>query len=613
MVGGVLVTQNSDIYEIRFPYDAELINIVKEIPGRRWNPDKKFWSIPVERLGMFLNSVKGTEYESLIKIQSSEHLLDHSAKLTSTNIPDIDVSNVPFYVKDGATPYKHQLDFMKFAIHRQNAGNMHGFILADQPGLAKTVECINLAIYNREKYGYKHCLILCCVNSAKFTWLHEIPLHTQGREEGYILGSRLKRSGRVNYITGGKEKLSDLTSHKRFNKDSEGELPYFLIMNIEAIRFRQGKEFPIADKLISMIQSGELQMIVLDEVHKNVSPSSLQGKQLLRLKTKASRAMYIPVTGTPITSSPLNAYLPLRLIDKVTDTNFWLWKQRFCVFGGFGGKEITGYKNLPILQDLMQNNMLRRLKSDVLDLPDKIIHDEYIENSTYQQKLYAHIQTEAKSQSYSNDDRIPVPDLRALMLRLRQVNGSPELVDTSLDIKSPSYLKDNAKLYRLLEILADIRERNEKVIIFSNWVQPLKTLYKYVVAQGYKTCAYTGTMSEADREQHRNVFINNPEYTVMIGTVGALGTSHTLTVANNVIFYDEPWTPADKEQAIDRIHRIGTQGSIHIYTLMSQDTVDDVVHNILYKKSMYSDFLVDTNIDQYLYDNPLLVNQLLGV
>ena len=203
-------------------------------------------------------------------------------------------------------------------------------------------------------------------------------------------------------------------------------------------------------------------------------------------------------------------------------------------------------------------------------------------------------------------DAIPL----AKFLHLRQVNGSPELVDDTLNPDDKTYLSKNAKLKRMLELLDDIlAEPDEKVVIFSNWVEPLRTLYKYV-SKKYKVCCYTGTMSADDREKHKQAFINNPERRVMMGTVGALGTSHTLTVARNVIFYDSPWNPADIEQAEDRCHRPGTTQSVFVYTLVTRNTVDEKVHEILSKKEGTANFIVDNELD--LHNHPELFDLLMS-
>ena len=604
----VNVIQVGDRYNIIFPYDQTLIGIIKNVPTRQYDPAKKSWSVHKDKLGWFLNEVKGTVYEHQVRVYSNESINENETIDSTTVIPNIDISRIPYYVKEGATPYAHQLDFMRFAIDRQQRGQMGGFIVADDMGLAKTNESMNLAIYNHKQYRFTHCLIICCINSSKYNWKEDIQLHTRGEYEAYILGTRWKRGKKGHrFDTGGVEKLQDLETGHMYGKEDEPELPYFLIMNIEALRYRVGKKFPICEKLIQMVNSGEIQMCVIDEVHKNVSPSSQQGKQLIKLKEKtpAGALMFLPMTGTPITSRPTDVYLPLKLVDGHTFTDYYHWCLQFCIYGGYGDHEIIGYKNIPYLKNMLQSFMIRRTKDKVLDLPPKIHYTEYVENTKYQQKLYEQLQDEIR-----RDKEKHVRELNGLsaFLKLRQINGSPELVDTDCKIDG-DYLKKNAKLKRLLELLEDAHERGEKTLVFSNWVEPLRTLYRFI-SKRYKVCCYTGTMKADEREKHKRVFQNNPEYTVMIGTIGAMGTSHTLTAASNIIFYDEPWVPTDKEQASDRAYRIGTKDSLKIFTLISQGTVDDVVHNILYTKDTMAKYIVDGVID--IRGNPELFDMLLG-
>lgn len=599
------VVQNDSLYEISFQYDPEIINLVKSVPSRRWLPDRKLWTIPKEKLGFFINQVKGTIFESQVKIYSNEDL-NQNATLDSTyNIPDIDLGDIEFRVKEGATPYSHQIDFLKYAIDREQHGNMHGFLLADEQGLSKSAETINLALYNKEKYGFKHCLIICCVNTAKFTWKYEIDAHTRGEYEGYILGTRLKRDKETEkYESSSKQKYEDLNSMKKYSKDED--IPYFIVVNIEALRYKVGKNYPITDRIIELINSGNINMVAMDEIHKNTSPQSMQGKQILKIKRQTQdKAEWIPMTGTPITNRPTDVFLPLKVIDGHDINSYWNWCQEFCVYGGYGGYEIVGYKNIPKLKAMLQGNMIRRVKSEVLDLPPKIQYTEYVENTNYQNKLYQDIVKDIES---NKEDILESLNPMTQLLRLRQVNGSPEIVDDEL-VVDKNYIKYNAKLIRLLELLEEIHERNEKVLVFSNWVEPLRTLYKFV-SKKYNVCAYTGTMKSEDREKDKQKFMEDPKYTVMLGTVGAMGTTVTLTAARNIIFYDEPWTPADKEQAEDRIYRIGTKDSVNIYTLITVNTVDEHVHDILYTKKGVSKYIIDNKLD--LHKNPKLFNMLLG-
>lgn len=606
----IQINQNGNYYEIKFKYDPTLVAMIKQIPGKEWNPGEKLWRIHKDKLGMLLNMLKGSKYADAYELQSNEQIGENAEIEPTTTIPNVDLTGIKLFVEDGSKLYPHQLDFMKYAIDRQRKGYRSGFLCADSPGLGKTIESVNYAMYNKLYNRYKHCLVICNVNTSKYNWQDDIRKHTNGKMNGYILGSRKRKHpkpGQAGYIVGSSQnKLDDLLCGHMYGDDTEPELPYFIILNVEAIRMKVGKRYPIADKIIDMINDGELNMIIIDEVHKNMSPTSLQGKQILRIKDKThSRCTWVSLTGTPIVNKPTDVFLPMRLIDAHNFTSYYKWCQYFCVYGGYGGHEVIAYRNIPRLKFMLQQNMIRRRKEDVLDLPDKIHMEVYVENTKYQSRLAEEVTMDliAHAEEIANDLN---PMVR--FLRLRQVNGSPELVDHDLRVDN-TYLKYNAKLVKLLELLEEIHERGEKTVIFSNWVEPLRTLFKFLSSK-YKVCCFTGTMSEAERQKHKRVFMNNPEYTVMIGTIGALGTTHTLTAANNIIFYDEPWTYADKLQAEDRCHRISAKKSVNVYTLISKDTIDERVHDIVYSKKDTSDYLVDNKLD--FKNNPNLVATLLG-
>ncbi|MBQ3185909.1 MAG: DEAD/DEAH box helicase [Firmicutes bacterium] len=590
----IQISQNNDVYEIRSKYDPTFIEIIKSIPGRRWLPDPKVWTIPLDKLGFLLNAVVGTDYEDALQINSQEYLGVNQTFDKTKTIPDVDISKVKFYVEDGKELYQHQKDTMKYALYRDQTGRHSGFLLGDQPGLGKTLSVMNLALHRKLTRKDKHCLVICCINTAKYNWYEDIIKHTNGEQIPYLIGTRKNRKG-VESIRGSKEKLDDLLTLKKYGQKKNGEkLPYFLIINIEAIRYKEGRKYPIADRIIELINEGKINMIAVDEIHKNCSPTSNQGKQVLKIKKQTGKKLeWIPMTGTPITKSPLDCFLPFRLIDAHDYSSFYLWSQNFCVYGGFGGHEVIGYKNMPQLKSMVQDNMLRRLKKDVLDLPPKIHITEYVENTPYQQRLYAQVRGDMLAQKgVLQASMNPL----AQFIRLRQVNGYPEVIDKNLSPTSKDYLSKNAKMKRILEIIDLHVSQGEKVVVYSNWVEPLRTLYRYV-SKKYKTCCYTGTMSDADKEKNKRVFTTNPEYMVMLGTIGALGTSHTLTVAHVEIFFDEPWNATDKEQAEDRCHRISATEPLMIYTMLTTGTVDDRVHNIVYTKDGIAKYIVDDDLD----------------
>lgn len=603
----ISIVQNNDVYEVRFTFNYDILNMVRNVAGRQWHKDAKCWTIPKDRLGFLLNQIKGTDYESQVVVESDEDI-DINAPFDDEQvvIPDVDISKIHYYVKKGAKPFQHQLDTLKFNIDRKKHGKKSGFLLADEMGCAKTCSVINLATYAHKYEKAKHCLIICCLNGSKYNWEEEIESQTRGKYKGYILGSRKRRDGSINKVGSGATKLEDLELNKMYGKKGKKKLPYFIITNIETLRTKKNRKYTITQKIIDMINSGEISMVAIDEIHYHASPTSAQGKQLLQIKKKITKPVeWIPMTGTPIVNKPTDLFLPLRLIDAHRMNSYYMWCQEFCVYGGFGDHQIIGYKNIPKLKQLLFNNMLRRLKVSILDLPPKIYHTEYVENTPYQDKLYK----EVKGELVSRQDKI----LEAMnpltqFIRLRQVTGCPEVIDTNLKIDK-SYTSKNAKLVKAIQLITDIVESGEKVIVFSNWLEPLRTLYRFIATK-YKVCVYTGTMSQDEREKHKSAFLTNPDCKILMGTIGALGASHNLSAATNVVFLDEPWTAATKAQAEDRAHRADSKYPVNIYTIITRDSLDERVHNIVYTKELASNYIVDDKLD--LKKHPELLDILLG-
>lgn len=602
----ISVIQNKEVYEIRFPYNVDVLEMVRNIPGRKWITDRKFWTIPIDKLGFFLNALEGTPYASQLYVQSDEHLNENASYNVSAHIPQVDLSSIHYYVKKGCTPFQHQLDTLKFDIARHAQGIHSGFLLCDSMGTGKSCTVINIATYAHEHRNAKHCLVVCCVNTAKYTWEDEIDLTTQGKYKGYILGSRIRRNGTINKIGSGSQKLEDLECGKMYGKKGTDPLPYFLIVNIEAFRTKSGKRYAFSQKIIDMIDSGELNVIAIDEVHRNMSMSSQQGKQIFDIKKKAKKVVeWVPMTGTPIVNSPTDLFLPLKLIDAHSYKDYWSWCQHFCLYGGFGGREVVGYKNIPGLQNMLKQHMLRRLKDEILDLPPKVEIIEYVENSPIQQKLYNEVKQDLKSH---RDEIIQSSNPNVQFLRLRQVNGCPELISDSVKIDT-SYLTKNAKSARAFQLIQDIVRSGDKVLVFSNWLEPLRTLYRFL-APKYNVCVYTGTMDQTTREQHKQAFMTDANCHILLGTISALGVSANLSMCNNIIFLDEPWTEATKSQAEDRCHRADSTRSVNIFTLLTRGTIDERVHSIVYRKGATSDYILDNKLD--LKHCPELFDMLLG-
>ena len=328
-------------------------------------------------------------------------------------------------------------------------------------------------------------------------------------------------------------------------------------------------------------------------VHNCKDSTSLQGRALLSLDCET----VVALTGTPLMNNAIDLYTPLKFIG-MENHSLFAFKQHYCICGGFGGHQIVGYKNLPELQAILDKCMLRRLKKDVLDLPEKIYINDYVEMSSNQLKIYNSILEDLRQ----NIDKVKLsPNPLTMLIRLRQATGNPELLSSSA--------KGNPKFDRLVELVQEVADNGKKAIVFSNWTDVLNPAYDLLKSKGFNPALYTGLNTDT-RENEKTVFKTNPKCKVICGTIGAMGTGLTLTEATTIIFLDEPWNRAIKDQAEDRAHRIGTVESLNIITLMCKDSIDEKIHNIVYRKGKMSDIIVDKEED--LFKNPNVINYLLS-
>lgn len=551
---------------VSFEYDSNLVSIIKSMGTRVYIPDKKTWEIPESAVPMLMSRLR--DYDVLLRGDMRHETPESHAQLPSGFV---------FTTK----PYKHQMEGVIYGLEHES------FLLGDDQGLGKTKEIIDLAMCRKQTDGLKHCLIICGINGNKYNWADEVKIHS--REDSWILGTRFTKRPPIKMIEGStKDKMEDLNNVPH---------QFFWITNIETLRGgsfkeKQGKRtvirFPIAEKIQELCDRGIIGMIAFDEAHKAKNPDSQQGKALLSIDCKGPK---IPMSGTFVLNNPLDLYLPLRWSGFETHS-FYAYKQHYCTMGGFGGKEIVGYKNLDELRSMVSKVMLRRVKGDVLDLPPKVHTIEWVDAYPEQKSLYKDVRDQVRD----NIDKVKVhPDPLSEMLRLRQVTGYPGILSSTVT--------KSAKMDRMEELVEEEVAVGGKAIIFSNWSEMTNVIRHKL--KKYNPAYITGEVGSVQRMEEKDRFQNDPNCKVMIGTIGALGTGFTLTAAQLVIFVDEPWNRGIKDQAEDRAHRIGTRGTVRVVTILTRDTVDEGVYNLVQKKGKMADLLVDGKVDGKNVDNVL--------
>ena len=532
---------------ISFDYDNLIVNTLRELPFKFYNKDTTTWEIPTDKVLTIISNLQGFEIEL-------------SGNLSLLNPKPFNL-DLPKGFEFKTNPFEHQKFGVQYGLQHDR------WFLGDEQGLGKTKQVIDIAVIRKIEMGYKHCLIVCGVNTLKWNWVNEI--HTHSNEDGWILGQKTTRKGTIR-IGSTKDKLNDLIHLEKYPDD----LPYFIITNVES--FRDEK---IAEQISKLCNLGIINMCAADEMHKMKNPQVQQTKGFLKCLSECR----IGMTGTPLMNSPLDLYVILKWLGYESHA-FYSFKKHYCVMGGYGGYEVVGYKNMEQLTAQINDIMLRRLKSEVLDLPEKTYIDEIVEMETKQSKLYDEIEAGIKNELAMGTLDLTNP--LSTLIRLRQCTGYTGIVSDCIF--------ESAKLDRMEDLIEEAVSNNQKVIVFSNWTQMTDIVEQRL--NKYNPAVITGETNDSYRQSMVTKFQEDNNCKVIIGTIGAMGTGLTLTAGSVVIFLDEPWNRALFDQAVDRAHRIGAKSNVTIYSIMCKDTVDERIHDIIYKKGVMSDAIIDGHI-----------------
>lgn len=522
---------------ISFDYNEDIVSWLKQnLDIYNYNKKTKEWETAILELGKILDSLCFYDEINLSLYKSEKQEIKEDLPL-----------NIDFKLK----PYEHQVETIKYGIDHDK------WLMLLDMGLGKSMCIIHLARWLKKNRGLKHCLIVCGINTLKSNWKKEIRIHS---DESYrVVGERVSSKGNISYSI-----ISE-----RAREIKEGIEEFFIITNIESLRSKE---------VIEAINSrDDIDMIVVDEIHKVANKTSQQADGLLRLKATYK----IGATGTLIVNSPLSSYTALKWLD-VDKSNLTNFKRQYCLFGGYGGHEIVGYKNLELLKNEIDEYSLRKTKEEVLkDLPKKNVINEYVSLDDPHRIFYNKIRKGVKDECLKID--LNKNNILALTTRLRQATACPSLLTTE-DVKS-------SKIERCVDLVEQIVNSHNKVVIFSTFKEPVYQLEKLL--QAHNPLIGTGDMKDEDVSVNIDKFQKDDKYKVFIGTISKCGTGVTLTTASYMIMIDTPFTASSTEQAEDRIYRIGTTKPVFIYHLICEDTIDERVAKIIATKGAMSDYLVD--------------------
>ncbi len=240
--------------------------------------------------------------------------------------------------------------------------------------------------------------------------------------------------------------------------------------------------------------------------------------------------------------------------------------------------------------------ILRRMKTDksiISDLPEKITTDEYCTLTSEQAAIYATI---VKKNLKKLEDGLTPIERRAivlqLILQLKELCNSP----VQYEKKSPYNKPENSgKMERLFEILDELAESGRKTLIFTQFKTMGTLLQKWLKERyGREPKFIHGGVSVAERQRIVDAFQNDRNEKILVLSLKAAGTGLNLTAASAVVHYDLWWNPAVENQATDRAFRIGQKQTVNVYRLISANTFEEKINEMIESKKALAAMTVDS-------------------
>ena len=343
--------------------------------------------------------------------------------------------------------------------------------------------------------------------------------------------------------------------------------------------------------IFEALQEYDADLIICDESQRIKTHDAEQSKALHKLGDQARYKLIL--SGTPVQNNAIDIFSQYRFLDStIFGQNFYQFRNRYAVMGGFNRRQIIGYKDLDGLIKKEHSIAFRITKNEAIDLPEQTFETRKVHFSKKEQDLYNRI----KRDSYAELDsggQITATTVLTKLLRLQQLTGGFLVKD---DAAKPEQVS-KSKLDALSDIIEDyVIGAGKKLVIFARFIAEVKAIIDMVDKQlpkGMKQVAIYGDIKKEDRGDIVKQFQEDPNTTVFIGQIDTAGTGITLTAADTCVYYSKNFNYATYSQSLSRIHRIGQRNVCTYIDLEVEKTIDELISKSLAKKEDMAKTVVD--------------------
>ena len=419
-------------------------------------------------------------------------------------------------------------------------------LIGDEMGLGKTIQAL---MYLHNHPELRPALIIC-PNPLKLNWKREID-------------ECLGLPADATYIIDGQDHVLPSAEIYIINYD---KLANKREKHIDLETGKKKRKAVAGTGWVDFLPKFGFKLLIIDEVQALANWSADRTKDTIKYLHRHKGAL-IALSGTPITSRPIQFYPILNvLLPQGTLPPWKTYGITYCngKHNGFGW-DFKGASNLEKLRALVSRVMIRRLKKDVLpELPEKV---------------RTAIPLPINCKQYAAAERDWLKWLKEVdPEKLTRAERAAGLVRTQL-------LQEMARKARWPETLDWIKsllEAREKLIVFGKTYAAVDSVF--AATKKYNPVKIDGRQDLENRKQQEAHFQTDENCRLIVGTMQAMGAGLTLTAGNGVVFVEMPWNPGTLDQAEDRPHRIGQRGTVNVYYLLAQGSIEMGVANLLDSK-----------------------------
>lgn len=546
--------------EYRGPLTAAVMDMAGTMPGRKkwidrvlsFEPSKANVEHVMNRLPDAVWS--DSAHPVLARLENERRERDEIHQLRESS--SVEVLDYQFRTR----PYAHQAK--AFLVSR----NARAFALFMDMGTGKTKVAIDTICWQYGQ-GMIDAVLVLAPNGVHDNWaLRELPTHMPEGVPMEILAWDAEKAS-ASYSKASLKKFTD------FLGPAVGKLK-ILCMNIEAVSTEKGMKY--AEKFVL----GSRCLVIVDESTKIKTPGVARTKNVIKLGKRAvSRRI---MSGLPAPEGLEGLFSQMQFLgeDILGFSSFYTFRNRYCIMGGYEGREVVGYTNVAELMNQIASYSFHVRKADCLDLPEKVYETREFDLTPEQRKIYDDMKKRLSAEV--NGQKMTAQQAIVKVVRLHQ-------------IACGWFQPDEGELQMLaskrLNVLKEILEQtSDKVTIWSRFVADIKAIKQIL---GRDAVCYYG---EADGDERNSAIdsFQNGEAKYFIGQPRSGGIGLTLTAASTVIYYSNTYSLEDRLQSEDRAHRIGQKHNVTYIDLVARKTIDEVIVKALREKKDIAQMVLDS-------------------